>query len=60
MNKYVSSFSKGIAAGMVVGTAVGMIGNPLDVRRRSRMKKNATKALHAVGEMVQNAQYFMK
>jgi gas vesicle protein len=60
MNKLVGTFTKGIAAGMIVGTAVGMISNPLTSRKRSHMKKNAGKALRAVGELIQNAQYMMK
>lgn len=60
MSRAFSTFSKGIAAGLFIGAAVGMIGNPMNVRKRSRMKRNAGKALHAVGELVQNAQYFMK
>lgn len=60
MNKAIGTLTKGVAAGMVIGTAVGMIGNPMNIRKRNRMKKNATKALHAVGEIVQNAQYMFK
>lgn len=60
MNKTAGIFVKGIAAGMAVGTAVGMIGDPFRSNKSSHMKKNATKALRAVGEIVQNAQYFMK
>lgn len=60
MNRTVGTFTKGIAAGIAVGTAVGMITKPMDIRRRARMKKKATKALHAVGEFVQNAQSMMR
>lgn len=61
MMRSVGSFSKGIATGIVVGTAVGMIGKPMmNPRRRTHAKKNASKALRAVGELVQNVQYMMK
>lgn len=60
MNKMVGSFTKGIATGMAIGAAVSMIGNPMNARKRIRAKKNAQKAVRAVGELVQNAQYMFK
>ena len=60
MNRAVSTFTKGIATGMVVGTAMGMITRPMDIRKRARMKKNTTKALRAVGEIIANAQNMMR
>ena len=60
MNKLAGSFVKGIATGMAVGTAVGMISMPFKANKRNHLRKNATKALKAVGEIVQNAQYMMK
>jgi hypothetical protein len=60
MNRAIGTFTKGIATGMAVGTAVGMIARPMDIRKRARMKKNATKALHAVGEIISNAQNMMR
>lgn len=60
MNKTIGSFTKGVATGMVVSTAVGMIAHPTDIRKRARMRRNATKALHAVSEIVTNAQRMMK
>ena len=60
MNKFAGTFVRGVATGVAVGTAMGMLGNPFNTRKRNQMRKNATKALHAVGELVQNAQYMMK
>ena len=60
MNKALGTFTKGIATGMAVGTAVSMITRPMDIRKRARMKKNTAKALHAVGEIISNAQNMMK
>lgn len=59
MNK-VGSFTTGIAAGMAVGTAVGMITRPLDIRKRARIKKKATKALRTVSDIVSSAQSMIK
>ena len=60
MNKAFGTFTKGIATGMAVGTAVSMIARPMDIRKRARMKKNTAKALHAVGEIISNAQSMMR
>lgn len=60
MTKGVATFTKGIATGMAVGAAVSMLGNPMGARKKMRMKKNATKAMRAMGELIQNAQYMFK
>lgn len=60
MNRAAGTFVKGIATGVAVGTAVAMIGNPFNTRKHNNMQKNAKKALRAMGELVQNAQYMMK
>lgn len=64
MNRFSGTFIKGVATGIAVGTAVGgvvnMVGHPMSTRNRSHMKKNAVKALHAVGDLIQNVQYMMK
>ncbi len=60
MNRGAMSFVKGVAAGMAVGAAVSMIGNPFENRKRTVLKKNAGKALKAIGGLMNNAQYLMK
>lgn len=60
MNSKVTSFATGIATGMAVGAAVGMITRPMDIRRRARLKKKATKALRTVGDIVSSAQNMIK
>lgn len=61
MQHSMSNVTKGIIAGVVAGAAVGMIaGWPMDRHKRSNVRKNANRALHAVGELVQNAQYMMR
>jgi gas vesicle protein len=58
--KGIGTFTKGIATGMVLGAAVSMITKPANNRKRSNLKRNATKTLRAVGDLIQNAQYMMK
>lgn len=60
MSKGIGTFTKGVAAGMVMGAAVSMITRPMNSHKHSSLKKNATKTLRAVGELIQNAQYMMK
>ena len=52
-------FAKGIAAGLVVGAAVSMLGNSMMKNNRA-FKKKANKMLRSVGSIVNNAQYMMK
>lgn len=60
MNRTFGSFAKGVAAGMAVGTVVAYMTKPMDIRKRSRMKKTVRNALHAVGDIVTSAQDFMR
>lgn len=60
MNKTVGTFSKGIATGIALGTAVGMIARPMDIRKRARIKKNTARAIKAVGEVISNVQSAMR
>lgn len=60
MNSKFGIFTKGMAAGVAVGTAISMVTRPFDMRKRRHMKKSAEKALHAVGEIIQNAQSMMR
>lgn len=56
---YMSSVVKGIAAGAVVGTATYMM-STAKKNTGSKMKKNATKAMKAVGTVIENVSYLMK
>jgi hypothetical protein len=60
VNKTLATFSKGVAAGIAVGTAVGMIARPMDVRKRARMKKNAAKTIRAIGEVFSDVQNIIR
>lgn len=54
-----SSIVKGIAAGAVVGTATYMMANAKKPQASS-MKRTATKAMKAVGTVIENVAYLMK
>lgn len=58
-NGTVSSVVKGVAAGAVVGTATYMITSS---RKKSgaKAKKNVSKAMRAVGTVIENVAYLMK
>ena len=61
MNRGTMGFVKGIATGIAVGAVVSSVmGNPFESRKRTMLKKNAGKALRAVGGLMQNAQFLMK
>ena len=51
---------KGLEAGAVVGTAAYMIAGNSKKKTASMIKKNAGKALRAVGGVIENASYMMK
>ncbi len=55
----VSSMVKGLAAGAVVGTAAYMM-SAGKKKTSKTLKKNAGKALKAVGSVIENASYLMK
>lgn len=57
--KSMKGYAKGIATGIAVGTAVGAIGGRL-MNNKKAVKKNAGKALRAVGDFLENVQYMMK
>ncbi len=64
MNRGIGTFAKGIATGIATGIAVGsavsMVTKPMDIRKRARMKKQATRALRAVGAVVSSAQNMIR
>jgi len=57
--KGVSSMVKGLAAGAVVGTATYMM-TSAKRKNSSSMKKSASKAVKAVGAVIENVSYLMK
>ena len=59
MIKSMKGYAKGIATGIAVGTVVGCIGGRM-MHNKKAVKKNAGKALRAVGDFLENVQYMMK
>lgn len=58
-SKGVSSVVKGLAAGAVVGTAAYMMTSSKK-KNGAKMKKNASRAMKAVGTVIENVSYLMK
>lgn len=58
-NTNVSAVMKGLATGAVIGTATYMM-TQSKKRTSNMMKKNAGKALKAVGTVIENVSYMMK
>ncbi len=54
-----SSVVKGVAGGMIAGIAVGMASKAL-IDSKPKMKKKANKAMNAVGQFIDTAQYLFK
>jgi len=47
-----ASFFKGVGVGMALGAAAGMLATPQS--RKKIMKSKAGKAIHAIGDIVEN------
>jgi uncharacterized membrane protein (UPF0136 family) len=58
-NNVMSSVVKGIATGAVVGTASYMMSN-MKRSKGKNMRKSASKAIKAVGTVIENVSYLMK
>lgn len=58
-NHAMSSVVKGLAAGAIVGTAAYMMTNSKK-KTGNKMKRNAGKAMRAVGSVIENVSYLMK
>lgn len=59
MQKAMSSVVKGVAVGMAVGTATFMVANHSKSKSKA-LKKNAGKAMKAVGTIIDNVAYMMR
>lgn len=53
------SFLKGMGAGMAAGITVAAVGSAM-VKNNKGLKKTASKALRAAGDVMENIQYMMK
>lgn len=59
-NQITGAVVKGLAVGAVVGTAAYMMAGSSKKKTAAMLKKNAGKALRAVGGAIENASYMMK
>ena len=50
---------KGVGTGIAIGVAVGTVGTAL-LRNNKGVKKKASRAIRAVGDVIDNVQYMMK
>ncbi len=59
MQKGFSTYMKGIGTGLIAGAAMVTAGSMM-VKNNKSVKKNAGKAIHAVGDFIENVQSMMK
>lgn len=59
MAKGFKGFMKGVGAGVAAGIAIGAVSSTL-MKNNKGVRKNAGKALRAVGDFVENVQYMIK
>lgn len=59
MYKQTMGMVKGIGVGMVAGAAVVGVGSMM-LKDKKHLKKNAGKAMHAVGELINNVDFLFK
>ena len=52
-------FIRGAGIGIAAGVAIGAVGSAL-IKNNKGVRKNAGKALRAVGDLVENVQYMVK
>ncbi len=60
VTKSTMKFVKGMGAGMAAGMIAGAVGSSLVRINKKGLKKKASKAMKAVGDVVENVQYMMK
>lgn len=54
MSQTTMKVAKGVAAGIMIGGAIGMVSASMMKPKKSKFKRSAGKALDAVGTMMQN------
>lgn len=59
MSRNGSGFIKGIGTGLAVGAVVAAMGSSM-MKNKKSLKRNAGKAIRAVGDIMDNVQYMMK
>ena len=59
MSKGVMGFVKGMGTGIIAGMAVGAVGSVI-LGKNKKFKRTAGKAVHAVGDLIDNVHFMMK
>lgn len=59
MNKNTIGLMKGIGTGLAAGMMVGYVGSQL-MSNQKQVKKKASKAAHAVGNLIDDVQYILR
>jgi hypothetical protein len=60
MAKNAMSMVKGVGLGMLAGAAVAMVGERVAKTDKKHLKKNAGKAVRAVGDLIDGVEYMFK
>ncbi len=53
-NKSIGNFVKGMGMGVVLGSAVGVVGTCYLKKNKKGIKRNAGKTLHSIGDLLEN------
>lgn len=59
MSKNTMGIIKGVGTGLAAGMAVGFVGSQM-MKNQKQVKRKANKAMHAVGDLLENVQYMFK
>ncbi len=60
MMKNTMNVVKGVGLGMIAGATVAVVGERMMKTDKKQMKKNAGKAIRAMGEVIDGVQYMFK
>lgn len=60
MSKTAANIAKGVVAGVTAGVVVGYAGSKMMKKNPKQMKKNADKAMHAMGDFVSGVSAMFK
>ena len=60
MAKTSMGFARGMGAGIAAGMTVGIVGAKMMTGDKRHMKRNAGKAVHAIGDLIDNVQYMFR
>ena len=60
MKKKTTNMTTSVITGMMVGAAMGVMANSVVKSKKRKIQKTTSKAISAVGEMMQNVSAYMK